>query len=1040
MNEDGGVGLTEITGRSVVVNPGQAAPAAWDGCERVVVADATAGTAVALHRRWRERVPSVYELHPGLGLDDPRVGPPDRVDGRAPWELPVDLLLAGEWAHHALWANSVDGRVPGRLSWRWAEEAVAAGARALPREPGSARVAVFAHAHPGILAGGREAGVGADVLLAREREAGVEADPIPSPEREAGAEADVILADGREAICDGGPLDAGLAARLGRPVLHRVSIEHRHLIPLGQPAIVPALAPDQGAAVGEPLAGARIIAPAGSGKTRVLTERARSLLVDWGLPAGAVALVAYNVRAAAEMRDRLADRPELRIRTLNALGLRLCGRSTTIDEPEVRRVLSELVSFPRRAETDPAAPWIEALSRLRLGLAEPATVEDDLGDVSDLDRISRAYRAELARRNVADFDEQIVAAIDRLLADPAFRARSQRHARVLLVDEFQDLTPAHMLMLRLLAGPAGAVFGVGDDDQTIYGYAGATPRWLVDFDQWFPGSASHPLEVNYRCPAPVVTAAANLLSRNALRVAKAIRPSAGAASQGLEVVHSGSSGAVAATAGKAAALVGAGVDPADIAVLSRVNAALVPVQVLLGHEGVSVNGTGDGRFLARGGVRAALAWLDLASSPAGSQPGPALREAARRPKRGMNNSLLDLIARSGSIESLEGLSVWLEGKGSIREADKVEDFVADVALVRSVAGQGTAAVLQAVRSKIGSGGLDASASALDQWSHGAIAAHADDLDALSDLAPLEPDPTRFRSWLVERLKRPPDPRGVTLASIHSVKGREWPHVILHQVTDGIIPHRLATDDEEERRIFHVGLTRGSLSVTVIAGHPASPLIAEMDEPGRPPRGSSTRSGVRPGPVSAGGPGAGRGAAGGGGSRTGPAASGGNRRARAAVGSPGSDVTPGGVEQITPARAGLVFAIGGHEHTVVETTADGARCRIGDGPALTSIPYGRSVSTKAGPALLAHPSATLAWERLRQWRAERSKAAKVPAYVIFDDRTLRLIAVSLPVTEAALLRLRGIGPAKFESYGSDVLSITEEIRSLAASSPPPEGGP
>jgi DNA helicase-2/ATP-dependent DNA helicase PcrA len=186
----------------------------------------------------------------------------------------------------------------------------------------------------------------------------------------------------------------------------------------------------------------------------------------------------------------------------------LCGRRSTIEEIAVRQLLSGLLSFPKRAETDPAAPWIEALGRVRLGLAAPETVEAELPDVSDLDRVARSYRAQLADQDVVDFDEQVTGAIERLLGDPIFRWRSQRFARVLLVDEFQDLTPAHLLLIRLLTGPAGSVFAVGDDDQTIYGYAGATPRWLVDFGRWFPGGANHSLEVNYRCPAPVVTAAA----------------------------------------------------------------------------------------------------------------------------------------------------------------------------------------------------------------------------------------------------------------------------------------------------------------------------------------------------------------------------------------------------------------------------------------------------------------------------------------------------------------------------------------------------
>ena len=213
-----------------------------------------------------------------------------------------------------------------------------------------------------------------------------------------------------------------------------------------------------------------------------------------------MALVAYNTRAANEMQTRLADVGGVRVRTLNALGLRLCGGRSTIEELEVRRVLGSLVSFPRRSETDPLAPWLKALGRVRLGLADPETVEQELPDVSDLDRVARVYRLDLAERGVVDFDEQVTGAIERLLGDPAFRLRAQRSARVLLVDEFQDLTPAHLLLIRLLSGPAGAVFAVGDDDQTIYGYAGATPRWLVDYGEWFPGAALHSLEVNYPLP------------------------------------------------------------------------------------------------------------------------------------------------------------------------------------------------------------------------------------------------------------------------------------------------------------------------------------------------------------------------------------------------------------------------------------------------------------------------------------------------------------------------------------------------------------
>ena len=116
---------------------------------------------------------------------------------------------------------------------------------------------------------------------------------------------------------------------------------------------------------------------------------------------------------------------------------------------------------------------------------------------------------------------------------------------MLLVDEFQDLTPAHHLLVRLLAGPEGCVFGVGDDDQTIYGFNGADPQWLIDFAQHFPHAGDHPLEVNYRCPADVVAAAAMLLQHNTRRVPKTIR----AASTTTGMVVEGGDDPVAATVG-----------------------------------------------------------------------------------------------------------------------------------------------------------------------------------------------------------------------------------------------------------------------------------------------------------------------------------------------------------------------------------------------------------------------------------------------------------------------------------------------------------
>ena len=952
-------------GRSVVVGISDVAPGEWSSCPRIRVTAVDPSSADELSSAWRQRHSVVIELTPGIGLDDPAAPPAESVTGRQPWEWSVELDLVGERLHHAIWANSIDARhgADGHR-WHWADVACALGAtRATAR---------------------------------------------------AAAVADIVLPDGTPAICDGGPLDAGLAERVGVAVVHRISLEHGALGPLGanNPAGV-ALAADQLAAVAEPGAGARIIAPAGSGKTRVLTERVRLLLQGWGLPPTAIAMVAYNTRAAGEMRERLLDVADVRVRTLNALGLRLSGRTSTIDEVAVRRLLGDLVSFPKRAETDPVAPWIEALGRVRLGLADPADVEVELPDVSDLEGIARAYRDRLTEQGVVDFDEQVTGAIERLLGDPGFRQRTQRFARVLLVDEFQDLTPAHLLLIRLLTGPAGAVFAVGDDDQTIYGYAGATPRWLVDFAHWFPGAAEHSLEVNYRCPAPVVTAASNLLTHNTIRVTKTIRAAPAAdgseAGVGADVpralsILAGEGGPATRAADRVRDLIDAGASPADVAVLVRVNASLAPVQILLRTYGVPVDGGVDQRFLQRGGIRAALAWLTVATAPDAALPAAALREAARRPKRGMSASLLDLVSKKTSVGALGALADWLDDKDNTREAGKVRDLAGDIGLARAAAAAGTtAAVLAVVRSRIGDGGLDASAGALDRWSHGAGAAHGDDLAALAELGDLEPDPSRFPAWLSEQLRASDEPGGVTLASVHAVKGREWPHVVVHHATDGLLPHRLSEDVEEERRVFHVALTRCRLSASIVPGAPPSPFLLELEGCAAPtPRTTAPAVPVPRAPErrSAGAP---------------------ERRSRANLpkryGAPGTEVLV--------ASVGSRFTHRGRDHRVVEIAGDGVLSLVGDGPATTTTAFATSVTVGDQVLVLVHPRFPEAWERLRAWRAER--AAGKPAYVVFDDKTLWVLASTLPTTEAGLLGISGIGPVKLESYGDDLIAMAEELR-------------
>jgi DNA helicase-2/ATP-dependent DNA helicase PcrA len=771
-----GVRAMPELGRNVVIRPGQQAPAGWSTAPHRVVgpAEVNAPTAVIaeLRRLADDRTPCVFEIDETIAgaLTAPQTNALSIHHVGPRFTFEVSEL------HHLLWSNSIDARDSERPIWPLAQAAIALGA-------------------------------------------------TPAGQATAG---DVVLPDGTAAWLDGGPIRYSQPAD-GIAVVHRIAVEHRSLLPFGSNSSLADLAGDQVAAVTHPGGAARVIAPAGSGKTRVLTERARHLLTQWRLPASSVCLVAFNKRAQEEMSIRVAELRGLQVRTLNAIALAIVNGTapfaaqsvnmTTITEPDVRRLIGRLVEFPRKRNSDPMALWIEALSLARVGLRDPHEVEALYdGDVDGFAAMLPRYRDALTRSHSLDFDEQIVRAIEIMLTDGAARAAAQRACRVLLVDEFQDLTPAHLLLVRLLAGPDGCVFGVGDDDQTIYGFNGADPQWLIDFARLFPYAGEHPLEVNYRCPADVVAAAATLLQHNSRRVPKMIR--AASTETGLLIEPGGD--AVVSTVGIVAAAIAEGVDASDIAVLTRVNSLLAPVQVALGQTGVPTSGGVGAEFADRAAVRGSLAWLRLATAKGGLSKVD-IEEALRNPSRPLRPNIAGWVAEQGSLDGLRRLAGRLN---TPREAERVEAFAADIERLQHLAAAGatTSAILSRLHDSMG---MASTLSTLDTHRKGMNrAAQSDDLTAVAQLALLQPDPSCFESWLRSELRRTWQSEGVTLATVHRVKGKEWPVVVVHHAAADQFPHRLATNVEEERRVFHVAITRGRSRVHVVPGANPSPFIGQ----------------------------------------------------------------------------------------------------------------------------------------------------------------------------------------------------------------------
>jgi DNA helicase-2/ATP-dependent DNA helicase PcrA len=784
----------DALGRHALIAPGDVAPEAWSGCRRLLIdggvladpSEALAELRAAAYERRRVLIELAVDFD----------APPMLMTPDEPFSLGAGFVFELEALHHHVWSNSIDHRDPDAPSWTALDLAV----------------------HRGM-----------------------------SPTA-ADAPGDVVGPGGSALWIDGGPL-ARSDPIDGIPVLHVAAIEHGGFEAPRADECAAELAPDQLAAVTHAGGAARIVAPAGSGKTRVLTERARHLVTSWRLPVGAITLVAFNKRAQEEMAGRLSDVGRLQIRTLNSLALAVINgtppfepqprRWNTIDEPEVRRILGDLVSFPRRRNSDPVAPWIEALSLIRLGLLDPSEAEQRYdGDVDGLATIWPRYRERLERAGAVDFDDQVYRALLVLLTDPVARRTAQRACRTMLVDEFQDLTPAHVLLIRLLSSPGGAVFGVGDDDQTIYGYNGADPGWLIDFARWFPGSGDHPLEVNYRCPAGVVDAVDRLLRHNRRRVPKTIRASS--SDPGGWSVDA-SVDPVSATRAAVEAAIASGARPSEIAVLTRVNALCAPAQVALVAAGVPITGGVGLEFVERTSVRAVLAWLRLAIAAMSEHTRFApddVREALRRPSRSFHPRIADWIAEQGTVVDLFRLAGRLNKE---RDADRVDEFAADVQkLQRMVSGGSTTSdIVVALIDEIGLAGsvatLDATRRGMNRGAQG------DDLTAVTHLAALHDDPSTFESDLRRRLATRRDPDGVTLATVHRVKGQEWPHVVVHMADAEQYPHRLADDVEEERRLFHVALTRASVAATIVTGAHPSPFVEELRTEPDPARIVSSHS-------------------------------------------------------------------------------------------------------------------------------------------------------------------------------------------------------
>lgn len=571
-----------------------------------------------------------------------------------------------------------------------------------------------------------------------------------------------------------------------------------------------------------------VLAGAGSGKTRVITEKIAHLIASGQREAKHIAAITFTNKAAKEMRERVAKRVRgdaaegLTISTFHALGLRFLQQEaaraglkrgfSVFDSDDQMGIVKDLL---------PAGTKNDVLERLR-GLVSRAKNEaltpEQAAELAksaverEAAKLYERYQARLAAFNAVDFDDLIRLPVLMLEADADFAAAWRERIRYLLVDECQDTNGAQYRLLKQLAGPRGAFTCVGDDDQSIYAWRGAQPENLELLGSDYPNLKVVKLEQNYRCASRILRLANTLIANNPHANPKTLW-SDQREGEKIKVWRCENNEHEAdRVAAEIDYLNKAKEIPfADFAILFRGNHQSRALEKSLQMLRIPYHLTGGTAFLDRAEVKDALGWLRLIANP---EDDAAFLRAITTPARGIGGTSLARLAELAQQHHMpmdraaRQLSILKQLQPRIAAAvseftgivDRLRDeaeSVAAPALVRSLVER--SGMLDALRAqtkdKAGFERRRANLEELADWFDGPKS-------AIGDLA--------AQMALLTHADRGEPGNAVRLMSLHGSKGLEFRAVFLVGLEDGTLPHEASMEEgrlEEERRLLYVGITR-----------------------------------------------------------------------------------------------------------------------------------------------------------------------------------------------------------------------------------------
>ena len=618
-----------------------------------------------------------------------------------------------------------------------------------------------------------------------------------------------------------------------------------HAEPSSVTRLVEDLNPSQRAAVehrGGPLL---IVAGAGSGKTRVLTRRIAHLLASRDATPGQILAITFTNKAAGEMRERVAELVGARSRAMwvstfhsacvrilrsEAARLGISSSFTIYDSADSLRLMTMVM---RDMSLDPKKftprSFLAQVSNLKNELIDHETYSSRTANQME-ELVAEAYgeyQRRLRRANAFDFDDLISSTVAVLQLFPDVAEHYRRRFRHVLVDEYQDTNHAQYVLIKELVGPdtpelpPGQLCVVGDADQSIYAFRGATIRNIEEFERDYPNATTIMLEQNYRSTQTILTAANTVISRNRSRREKRLWTDAGAGSPIVAYVADDEHDEASFIANEIDRLTDEeGRKPSDVAVFYRTNAQSRSIEEIFIRVGLPYRVVGGTRFYERREVRDAIAYLRTLANP---DDEVSVRRILNVPKRGIGDRAEAMVEAFGQRERISfsaALDRAAEAPGiATRSVSAIEAFTTMMADLRTVveSGADAATVLQAVLEQSGYlAELQASTDPQDETRVENLA----ELESVAQEFATE-NPEGSLADFLERVSLvadsdeiPDDDEGggvVTLMTLHTAKGLEFPVVFLTGMEDGVFPHMRSLGDpqelEEERRLAYVGITR-----------------------------------------------------------------------------------------------------------------------------------------------------------------------------------------------------------------------------------------